>query len=379
MVLLISRYPAAMTRARHELISLPDTPYYHCIARCVRRAFLCGVDPHTGEDFSHRRAWVIDRLRTLSNMFAIDVCSYAIMQNHYHLVLKADAARAQAWSLDEVIAHWNVLFASPELVKQYQAGQLADPAILARAITTVNELRERLSDISWYMRTLNEHIARRANAEDDCTGRFWEGRFRSQALLDDQALLTCMTYVDLNPIRAGLADTPETSAFTSASQRIAEVAGVAGHEGPRQQLALPRYPLTQTREINSGPEADASHASCPLLDFIGGKDSSAGIPFQLKDYLELVDWSGRSIRPDKLGAIAANTPAILSRLGIDDVAFLQFVARNPARDDKSRHVNCFATAIGTPARLKQIAVLWCRKFFKGMSKAQRLFPVTSDS
>jgi REP element-mobilizing transposase RayT len=94
-----------MTRARRELIALDSTPYYHCISRCVRRAFLCGEDSLTGNNYEHRKVWVTDRLTELTEVFAIDICAYAVMSNHYHLVLRVDRERAVAWDHRVKLGH----------------------------------------------------------------------------------------------------------------------------------------------------------------------------------------------------------------------------------------------------------------------------------
>lgn len=208
-----------MGYARKHLISLQDTPYYHCIARCVRRAWLWGVDEYAGKNYSHRKRWVIRRLEQLCAVFAIEVCAYAVMSDHYHLVLYVDRARARRWTQHEVIERWTMLFRSPPLIERWRKGEaLEAERTVAEAI--IEQWRDRLHDISWFMRCLNEHLARLANREDERTGRFWEGRFRSQALLDEAGLLTAMAYVDLNPVRAGIAKTPEDSEFTSICERI---------------------------------------------------------------------------------------------------------------------------------------------------------------
>ena len=99
-----------MAVARKRQISLQDTQYYHCISRCVRRAFLCGKDNHTGQSFEHRRSWVEGKLLKLSQIFAIDVCAYAVMNNHYHAVLRIDENQAKQWSMDEVLIRWHKLY-----------------------------------------------------------------------------------------------------------------------------------------------------------------------------------------------------------------------------------------------------------------------------
>ena len=142
-----------------------------------------------------------ERLLALADCFAVGLYAYAVMSNHLHVVLHADPELAQAWSDEEVAERWVRLFpvcidgAVDERLCQARVQALqGDPERMA-------ELRSRLGSVSWFMRCLNEPIARQANREDGCTGRFWEGRFKCQALLDEQAVLACMAYVDLNPIR----------------------------------------------------------------------------------------------------------------------------------------------------------------------------------
>ena len=254
-----------VTLPRSQQISLEHTPYYHCTSRCVRRAFLCGKDRYSGKSFNHRKQWLEERLRTLSGVFAIDLLAYAIMSNHYHVVVRLDTEQALRWSDDEIRARWEVLFAVPDQVT---------PEHIAR-------WRKRLSSLSWYMRCLNEPLARLANREDQCKGRFWEGRFKCQALLDEQTLLKCMAYVDLNPIRAAVANTPETSDHTSIKARI---------------------------------ERGDGH----LLPFFGSRNSrSRCIPLRRDDYLQLVDWTGRAMRKGKRGRIPASAPPILERLRLN--------------------------------------------------------------
>jgi len=112
-----------MARARKQQVSLTETPYYHCISRCVRRAFLCGEDKVTGTSFEHRRGWIEDKLLLLGKVFAIDVCAYAIMSNHSHIVLFVNEAEAKLWSLDEVLTRWHQLFKGTLITQQYLRGE----------------------------------------------------------------------------------------------------------------------------------------------------------------------------------------------------------------------------------------------------------------
>ena len=328
-----------MGYARKHLISLQDTPYYHVVSRCVRRAWLWGQDDFAGRDYSHRKQWVIDRLAHLSEIFAIEICAYAVMSNHYHLVVFVDCEKAKRWTAEQVIHRWSQLHQQPHLIQRYQASDVL-PAEHEAAMRIIETWRERLFDISWFMRHLNEYLARRANAEDDCTGRFWEGRFKSQALLDEAGLLTAMAYVDLNPIRAGVASTPEESEFTSIYQRIRQ-RGPASTEqsAPKQIVRLRGF-------------ADETHTR------------KLGIPYTSLDYLQLVDWSGRIIREGKHGYIDEKLPPILARLCIDAEMWQLAIARKGT---------VLGRAMGRLDLMRLHAATLGQAWIHGLKRSQRMY------
>ncbi|TRY15525.1 transposase [Shewanella hanedai] len=300
-----------MTSARRILIDAETTPFYHVINRCVRRAYLCGEDKLTGKSFEHRRGWIVDKIKALSTIFCIDICAYAVMSNHYHLVLKIDLNEANALSHRDVISRWQQLFHGNEVASKYMKGEglIEGEQILLDGL--IAEWQERLSSISWFMRCLNEEVARKANREDECKGAFWEGRFKSQALLDEQAVLACMMYVDLNPIRAGIADSLQTSDFTSIQERITELNTTRNTE----EKALKTKDMAVTITVMPLKA---------LAEFDGAahQGTQSGIPFHFSDYLQLIDWTGRAIRHDKKGFIDSSRPKLLCELGISSDAWL---------------------------------------------------------
>ncbi|WP_163392974.1 transposase [Enterovibrio norvegicus] len=283
-----------MTKARTAQINVDATPYYHCISRCVRRSFLCGYDNEQGKNFEHRRAWIEKRLLMLAQAFCIDVCAYAIMSNHYHVVLRINTDRANALAPVDIVERWLTFHQGPVLVQRFMKGEALSEAETEGCLEIIDTWRERLSSISWFMRLLNQHIASEANREDQCTGHFWEGRFKSQALLDEKALAAAMAYVDLNPVRADIADSPESSGHTSVKSRIEALR--SDHANAEGLLVFAGYPR---------------------------KDMPDGIPFRLIDYLELVDWTGRQVRDDKRGQISSTLPPLLERLGIEPALWLK--------------------------------------------------------
>ena len=277
------------------------------------------------------------------------------MSNHYHLVLKIDNAKSNKMTEDEVINRWLKLFKGNVLISRYLQGECHTTGEIDKVKEIIADWRSRLSDISWFMRCLNESIARQANAEDKCTGRFWEGRFKSQALLNEQAVLSCMVYVDLNPIRATLADNLDESDFTSIQQRI----------------------TAYSNRINKDKIKNKSKP-VKLAGFTNGSNIKKGIPYSLKDYFELADWTGRAVRNDsprgyslasrqftsKRGYIPDKEPKIVSKLGIDIDVWL---------DTVKEYSQSYHSFVGSEKQLKDICESSGKKWLAGIKSSRLLY------
>lgn len=333
-----------MALPRKQYVREGEIGVYHCTTRCVRRAFLSGYDKYSGRDYSHRKAWIEDRLRQLASIFAVDVITFSVMDNHYHVDLRTRPDIVAGWSDYEVARRWLTLCPiryrskkKPQVSVEEQIHSLADcPERIA-------ELRKRLSSLSWFMGRINEYIARAANKEDQVKGRFWESRFKCRVLLDDAAIVAGMVYVDLNPVRALLAPTPEESDFTGIQQRI--------------------------RAFQKRPKAEGSggvsHASaCWLCPISASTDPDGILPMTETEYFDLVDRSGRLVRPDKRGAVDADLQPILRRLGIKPEAWTDIVI---GFEDK------FGLAAGRFSSLRDFAGRIGQRWFSGYSSARTSF------
>jgi len=326
-----------MTIARREVL-VDEESVYHCVSRCVRRAYLCGFDRITKRSFEHRRGWIRDRLRFLVQVFCVDVLAYALLSNHQHLMLRTQPKRLRDITAEEIAIRWLTLYPTEDS-KVAGTSIPSEDAVLALAgnARRIGVLRARLGSISWFMKCLSESVARRANTEDDCTGRFWEGRFKCQRICDEAALLTCSLYIDLNPIRAKVAQSPELSEFTSAWERIGSI--VPG-ERPLNEPDLWIAPIQDT-------------------------SSRRGfLRLSLEEYLALLDETGRRIRTGKRGAISPELRPILERLGIRPDRFIETA---------TTFGRCYSSFAGKRESLETAAKVAGRRWVKGLAAAELAF------
>lgn len=340
---------------RAEVFAPDEIATLHVMARVVRRCFLLGNDPLTGKNFDHRKLWIEDQLVRLSADFGIDLLCFAIMSNHFHLILRSRPDVVAAWDDTEVARRWlmlcpirqrkDILEEAPKPTEAELNSIRNDPDKLAT-------IRTRLSDVSWWMRLLCQNIGRRANRDDGEIGRFFQGRYKAVRLLDDAAVLSCSAYVDLNLIRAAMAETLEASHHTSAqrriqaqrlemnqlkspensperssasspsqppsslpSQSVSPITVDEGHDTERQipQL-LTRRALSPDRMLSPVQINEHSDAlgACPSSSPSRCSDKGF-LNLSTPEYLALLDWTARYIAPGKLGVTPVNVPPILDR------------------------------------------------------------------
>lgn len=331
---------------RAEQFDPAEVCVVHVVQRCVRRAFLAGVDHASGRDYSFRKEWIRRRMEALASVFAVDVLSYAVMSNHMHQILRNRPDVVKQWSDEEAAIRWLKVFPGRRLEEHLAEPTENDVKMLCANKPRLAEIRQRLSDISWFMRALAEPIARMANKQDECTGRFWEGRFKSQRIVDEAGLLACSMYVDLNPVRAAISQSPETSVHTSAYDRIEadkgrQIASAAFDLKPipTEQAAkqIRETPVEQLREKRRSKRRNPTGrkvrrdawlapltlkrdklAADPELHGDGFRSSDKGfLNLDWGDYKRLLRWTAKQTIPGinaKLPQSLANT---IAELGID--------------------------------------------------------------
>ena len=311
-----------MTIARYLIAPPGEDGAWHCISRVVRRCYLLGLDPYTKKNYDHRKEWVRQRLAFLTTCFGIEVGGYACMINHLHVILTSSKETVNAWSDEEVACRWLRLYpkerdenGGPKKPEDHQIEAiLGNPGL-------IETYRSRLNSISWFMKCLNEWISRKANREDGCTGKFWEGRFKCTALRNQGAILACMQYVDLNPIRVGIVETPEQSEFTSAQDRIrAQEARTAldrlrGEQ--EQKNKVQKETLKQKNMIEKLTRIAESDSWLSPIKYNALNPLKAFLNMELDDYLTLLDWTGKQIVAGKKGSIPSKMPPLLDRMELN--------------------------------------------------------------
>lgn len=294
-----SRKKKSKSGLRSEVVIPGALAFYHCWARCVRQSWLWGRDAYSGIDYSHRRGWIQSFVQQLAGLVGMDIGWYAVLANHMHFVLRARPDVVATWSDQEIARRYLTI---QRLIKSHDGRSIDAPSdaeiILAcKNAKKIAKWRSRLSHPSIFMGSLCEHIARRANKEDGCKGRFFDNRYGCRRLESTAAVLVCALYVDLNVVRAGEADTPENSRSTSAYWRIAELesrnlqAGVHGSPGELDASPVAPHALDAwLSPLELGQRSDAY----PLVDAgstTGLRASDRGLlPISLETYLELLDW-----------------------------------------------------------------------------------------
>ncbi len=347
---------ARMTRA--ELFAADEIAIVHVMGRVVRRCFLLGDDPITGKNFDHRKLWIEQRLERLAAAMGVDLLAFSILSNHFHLVLRSRPDVVETWDDSEVARRWLLLCP----IRRDGQGLPLEPSepelnSIRNDAERVAKIRLRLSDISWWMRLLCQHIAMRANREDEENGKFFQSRFQAVRLLDETAVLACAAYVDLNPIRAALAETLETSDHTSVQRRLHTMQAA----NRRLASAVPDRMLSPIK-IDELRDALGAHPSrsphrCSDKGFLSMSDIA---------YFQLLDWTARQVAQGKSGVTPAHIPPLLKRLRLAPEAWCGLV---------ENFGNLFHNVAGQPRVVDTTRSLIRRRRFHLRSQTRKLLSI----
>jgi hypothetical protein len=301
------------------------------------------------------------------------------MENHCHTVLRTRPDIVATWSNREVAMRWLRLYTHRGSLTSAEAlpGGRQITA-LAECTERIAELRKRLSSLSWFMGRLNEFIARAANIEDKVKGRFWESRFKCTALLDEAAIAACMVYVDLNPIRAGLASMPEDSDFTSIRERIhawrmetrTEDSTMNGQNTRSDSLNNESLEKEVTRSNATSPKSLKTSSLCWLCPIQSKFECRGILEMTEEEYMDLVDRSGRILRAGKRGAIDADLAPILLRISANPEAWMDTISHFERR---------FRLAAGMLVNLRRFAERIGNHWFTGVSASRIAFAAKPQS
>ncbi|QDV43037.1 hypothetical protein Enr13x_28890 [Stieleria neptunia] len=320
---------------RCEVMDPSEVQVFHVVSRTTRGCWLFGQDSISGKNYDHRKVWIEEYLQRFAACFAIDLLSFSILSNHFHLVLRSRSDIVGTWDDTEVARRW--LMICPERKDDHGNPMTPSQAELDRIRKSpekLAEIRARLSNLSWWMRLLNQRIAQRAHMEDDTKGHFFEERFKAIPLVDEEAVLACSVYVDLNLIRACIAETVELSDHSSGQLRVEAVQ--ASQQAPQEDSKVSADGETQAADpqarradaflspVNlhegtapAGPQPSKTNARCSDKGFLAMSE---------EEYLELLDWSARHLAPGKRGCTPEGHPPILERLGLSPTLWLSLVA-----------------------------------------------------
>jgi hypothetical protein len=344
-------------RPRGDVFSPDEIACVHVMNRAVRQCFLMGEDPISGKNFDHRKQWIDRKLEIHAAYFGIDLLGQAILSNHFHLVLRSRPDVVATWSDEEVARRWMMICPN----RKKKDGSPKEPRkseirAIVRNQRKLEEIRRRLSDISWWVRLMCQDVAQKANRETGEKGKFWQDRFHATRLLDDSALLACVAYVDLNPIRAELAATIEDSDFTSAKKRLERLYEETAATDPADRSLAP----VQIDELSDepGPQPSRSGFRCSDRGFAGMTNA---------EYLSLLDWTARQKASGKRGTTPADAPPLLERVGLKPASWMTLVS------DFGR---LFRHVAGHPAKITSTLARQTKRPFQVSDWVMQIFAAT---